>query len=238
VDLTIRKGEITFIVGGNGSGKSTLSKLITLHYRATGGAIRFGDQDVSDNTIGALRQQIGAIYSDYYLFDRVLGLKDRDDLDDTVQHYLKALQLDHKVHFRDGAFSTLSLSDGQRRRMALLVAILDDKELYLFDEWAADQDPSFKAVFYNGILPALRQRGKAVVTISHDDRYFNVADQVIVLEEGRIARDVHTNSMGAAEQAACAFLPARMPPFSMSGSEGDGVARSGTIINPRVPDLL
>ncbi|MFD0322377.1 cyclic peptide export ABC transporter [Lysobacter gummosus] len=187
LDLQIRKGQITFIVGGNGSGKSTLSKLITLHYRPTGGNIHFGEQTLSDATIGSLRQSIGAIYSDYYLFDRVLGSEERERLTELVEHYLKALQLDHKVKYRDGKFSTLSLSDGQRRRMALLAAILDDKDLYLFDEWAADQDPTFKAVFYYEILPALKRRNKAIVAISHDDRYFDVADQVVTLEDGKLA---------------------------------------------------
>lgn len=187
LDLTIRKGEITFIVGGNGSGKSTLSKLITLHYRASAGCIRFGDQPVVDTSIGSLRQRIGSIYSDYYLFDRVLGLGDQEVVAAKVQHYLRAFQLDSKVEYRNGRFSTLSLSDGQRRRLALLVAILDDRELYLFDEWAADQDPSFKAVFYYDILPKLKQSNKAIVAISHDDRYFNVADQLITLEDGMIS---------------------------------------------------
>jgi len=187
LDLELRKGRITFIVGGNGSGKSTLSKLITLHYRANGGCIRFGNTAVDDTTIGTLRQSICAIYSNYHLFDRVLGFKDQDALRQQVEHYLEALQLVGKVEFRDGRFSTLSLSDGQRRRLALLVAMLDDRELYLFDEWAADQDPEFKAVFYHEILPALKARNKAIVVISHDDRYFDVADQLITLEEGMIA---------------------------------------------------
>lgn len=186
LDLVIRKGEITFIVGGNGSGKSTLSKLITLHYRASGGRIRFGEQDVTDATIGPLRQGVGAIYSDYYLFDRVLGFGEQEEVAAQIRHYLKELQLDHKIEYRDGRFSTLSLSDGQRRRLALLIAVLDDKELYLFDEWAADQDPSFKAVFYREILPALKQRNKAIVAISHDDRYFDVADQIVMLEDGKV----------------------------------------------------
>ncbi len=186
LDLTIRKGQITFIVGGNGSGKSTLSKLITLHYRASSGRICFGEQEVTDSTLGSLRQGIGSIYSDYYLFDRVLGLGEKDDIAEQVQHYLKELQLDHKIEYRNGRFSTLSLSDGQRRRLALLIAVLDDKELYLFDEWAADQDPSFKAVFYYEILPALKRRNKAIVVISHDDRYFDVADQIVTLEDGII----------------------------------------------------
>ncbi|WP_457322106.1 ATP-binding cassette domain-containing protein, partial [Stenotrophomonas sp. P5_B8] len=185
LDLTIRRGEITFIVGGNGSGKSTLSKLITLHYQASSGRILFGDQQVGDATLGSLRQGIASIYSDYYLFDRVLGLDDAS-AGPRVQELLRELKLDHKIAFSNGRFSTLALSDGQRRRLALLIAVLDDKDLYLFDEWAADQDPVFKAVFYQEILPALKQRNKAVVAISHDDRYFDVADQIITLEEGLV----------------------------------------------------
>lgn len=186
LDLELRRGEITFIVGGNGSGKSTVSKLITLHYRAGEGDIRFGTQAVTDDTIGTLRQGIGAIYSDYHLFDRVLGGTDPDRQAEMVAYYLKALQLEHKVGYENGRFSTLALSDGERRRMALLAAILDDKDVYLFDEWAADQDPTFKAVFYHEILPALRRCNKVIVAISHDDRYFSVADQIITMEEGRI----------------------------------------------------
>ncbi|MCF7222336.1 cyclic peptide export ABC transporter [Marilutibacter chinensis] len=187
LDFEIRKGEITFIVGGNGSGKSTMSKLLTLHYHAKSGDIMFGDTRVDSATIGGCRQSISAIYSDYHLFDQLLGLED-DDLQSQVEHYLAALQLDGKVAYQDGKFSTLALSDGQRRRMALLSSVIDDKELYLFDEWAADQDPTFKSVFYNEILPSLRARNKAVVAITHDDRYFDLADQLIVMEDGRITR--------------------------------------------------
>lgn len=211
LDLEFRKGEISFIVGGNGSGKSTLSKLLTLHYRAVGGTIRFGEHAVSDDSIGTYRQSVSAIYSDYHLFDQILGADD-DQLKATVDHYLKALHLDRKVSYRDGRFSTLALSDGQRRRMALLASIIDDKELYLFDEWAADQDPTFKAVFYHEILPALKARGKAIVAITHDDRYFDVADQLIVMEEGRVARVERRETRAAQE------LPSpRAQAFVMAG---------------------
>ncbi|MFK3651152.1 cyclic peptide export ABC transporter [Lysobacter enzymogenes] len=209
LDLEFRKGEISFIVGGNGSGKSTLSKLLTLHYRANAGTIRFGDHAVDDETIGTYRQAISAIYSDYHLFERILGADDAR-LGESVDHYLKALRLDRKVTYRDGRFSTLALSDGQRRRMALLASIIDDKELYLFDEWAADQDPTFKAVFYHEILPALRARGKAVVAITHDDRYFEVADQIVVMEEGKVAR-IERPRAGRAE------AQERAPSFVMAG---------------------
>ncbi len=186
LNLEIRKGEITFIVGGNGSGKSTLSKLITLHYRPGAGALEFDDEPATDANLAGFRRGIAAIYSDYYLFERALGLDGRD-VQQEIDGYLKALALEHKVTFKDGRFSTLSLSDGQKRRLALVIAFLEDAELYLFDEWAADQDPTFKAVFYHQILPQLKARGKAVIAISHDDRYFDLADQLIVMNEGRIA---------------------------------------------------
>jgi putative pyoverdin transport system ATP-binding/permease protein len=183
IDLEFRKGAISFVVGGNGSGKSTLSKLLTLHYHRSAGTIWFGDDRVTHENMNAYRQSIYAIYSDYHLFDRILT-PNRDQAE--VEHYLRKLGLDRKVSYRDGKFSTLSLSDGQRRRMALVVAFLEDKELYLFDEWAADQDPEFKEVFYREILPSLRARGKAVVVISHDNRYFDAADYLVVMCEGQV----------------------------------------------------
>ena len=190
VDFEIHKGEVTFIVGGNGSGKSTLSKLITQHYRPSFGEIRFGNERVTSENLAVYRDDIAAIYSDYYLFDRVLaGTRLGDQLlQPRVDAYLKAFALDHKVVFKDRKFSTISLSDGQKRRLALIVSFIDDKKLYLFDECAADQDPGFKQVFYRKVLPELKAQGKAVVVISHDDRYFDVADKVIVMEDGRIQR--------------------------------------------------
>ncbi|QJE01522.1 cyclic peptide export ABC transporter [Massilia forsythiae] len=187
VSLELERGQVTFIVGGNGSGKSTLSKLMTLHYLPQSGSIRFGDVEVDPRTLVSCRQQIGAIFTDYYLFDRLLGLGGAQ-VQERVMGYLSALQLDHKVTIKDGRFSTLALSDGQKKRLALLVSLLEDKSLYLFDEWAADQDPVFKQVFYQTLLPELRARNKAVVVISHDDRYFDVADKVLVMEDGRLAR--------------------------------------------------
>lgn len=186
VSFDIRKGEITFIVGGNGSGKSTLGKLLSLHYPPSSGTIAFGTHVLDESTVDDLRQDVAAIFSDYYLFDRLLCDYDEARLE-MAERYLRELDLDHKVSIRDGMFSTTDLSDGQRKRLALVVSFVDDKKLYLFDEWAADQDPAFKKVFYTEILPELKKQGKAVVVISHDDRYFHVADQVVVMEDGKIA---------------------------------------------------
>ncbi len=187
INAQIKRGEITFIVGGNGSGKSTLSKVLSLHYPATSGDIAFDDIPLTPDNLNSYRQQIACIYSDYYLFKQVHGrFGDEDKLKQQVDALLELLELKGKVQFQDGSFSSLKLSDGQRRRLALLVAFLDDKDLYVFDEWAADQDPHFKKVFYFDILPSLKARGKAVVAISHDDRYFHIADQILMMEDGHL----------------------------------------------------
>ena len=202
VDIDIKRGEITFIAGGNGSGKSTLSKVISQHYLPVKGEVYFDDELITPNNIISFRQQISCIYSDYYLFDRLLGVDTlQDDYVASIRHYLEAFGLDSKVEIKDGHFSTLKLSDGQRRRLALVVAIVEDKALYVFDEWAADQDPQFKTVFYREILPYLKNKNKAVVVISHDDRFFDVADQLLVMESGQLVStpdEAQLSSIGAA----------------------------------------
>ena len=188
VSFSLKKGQITFLVGGNGAGKSTLSKLITLHYIAHSGSIRFGDTEVSGESINSCREHISAIYSDYYLFDRLLGTLNSQH-QKLAETYLTRLGLDKKVFIIGGKFSTTSLSDGQRRRLALLVSFLENKDVYVFDEWAADQDPTFKDIFYNQILQELKSKNKVVLVISHDDRYFELADQLLFLENGLVCED-------------------------------------------------
>jgi len=158
-----------------------------LHYPVTSGEINFDGVAVSSANLNSYRQQVACIYSDYYLFQHLHSDFSCDPkVVNLVHSYLSVLELKDKVSFKDGQFSTLKLSDGQRRRLALLVAFLDDKALYIFDEWAADQDPYFKEIFYFDLLPKLKKQGKAVVAISHDDRYFHVADQLLVMDNGKL----------------------------------------------------
>jgi putative ATP-binding cassette transporter len=151
------------------------------------GEIYFGDLKIDHEWLNSGRQYISAILSDYYLFDRLLGSLTEVD-EKLVNRYLTKLEIQRKVTVTDGKFSTLALSDGQKKRLALVVAFLEDRDIYLFDEWAADQDPVFKEVFYYNIVPELKARNKAVVVITHDDRYFHVADQVLFMEEGKLIR--------------------------------------------------
>ncbi|KXO88711.1 ABC transporter ATP-binding protein [Tsukamurella pulmonis] len=185
VDLTLRPGEVTFVVGGNGSGKSTLAKLICGLYAPRIGEIRAGGEPIGPHNTEWFRQHTTAVFADFHLFDDYLGLS-ADDLDHRVRGLLHELELAHAVTVQGGRLSTLALSTGQRKRLALLTALLEDRPVYLFDEWAADQDPRFREVFYDRIIPDLTARGKTVVVITHDDRYFDRADQLVKLDFGQV----------------------------------------------------
>jgi putative ATP-binding cassette transporter len=185
LDLRLSRGEVVFMVGGNGSGKTTLAKLLVGLYAPTSGEARFDGQPVTDNDREHYRQLFSATFADGYLFDHLLGMKLAES-NGEVERYLTLLELGHKVRAEGGRLSTIELSQGQRKRLALLTAYLEDRPVYVFDEWAADQDPRFKDIFYTRLLPELKARGKAVLVISHDDRYFHVADRVVRLDEGTL----------------------------------------------------
>lgn len=208
IDLVFRPGELIYLIGGNGSGKTTLAKMIVGLYAPESGRIVLNGAPVGDADRDSYRQLFSVVFSDFFLFDSLLGMR-VDGLDQTAQDLLVHLQLDHKVSIKDGAFSTLELSQGQRKRLALLVAYLEDRPFYLFDEWAADQDPLFKEVFYRTLLPGLKAKGKTVVVITHDDRYFPLADRYIKLEYGRLV-----------ETGAGGDLSARYAGASEAGSAG------------------
>lgn len=190
IELTFYPGELVFILGGNGSGKSTLAKLIAGLYTPETGQIYLGDDLIQPHNQEWYRQQFSAVFSDFYLFERCLGI-DPQQTSAKVKDYLQRLQLDHKVEVIENRLSTTALSQGQRKRLALLAAYLEDRPIYLFDEWASDQDPVFKKIFYTQILPELKRRGKAVLVITHDDQYFDLADRIVKLEYGQLVHEHH-----------------------------------------------
>jgi putative pyoverdin transport system ATP-binding/permease protein len=192
INLTFGPGELVFIIGGNGSGKSTLVKLIAGLYLPETGKILANEQPIAAHNLEWYRQQFSVVFSDFHLFDRLLGL-DSVLLETEIQDYLVKLQLDRKVQIQDGTLSTTALSQGQRKRLALLTAYLEDRPFYIFDEWASDQDPVFKEIFYTQLLPELKQRGKTILVISHDDRYFHLADRTIKLDYGQLEYDKYTH---------------------------------------------
>jgi len=188
LDLNFVPGQVTYLVGGNGSGKTTLAKLLTGLYDSAEGSVLLDGRPVGSQDRDDYRQLFSTVFSDFFLFDNLLGVLP-PHLEPQARALLVELQLEHKVRIENAAFTTLDLSQGQRKRLALLVALLEDRPFYVFDEWAADQDPAFKEVFYRRLLPDLKARGKAVLVITHDDRYFSLADRCIKLEAGTVASD-------------------------------------------------
>ncbi|MBY0588223.1 cyclic peptide export ABC transporter [bacterium] len=187
IDLIFRPGQIVFLIGANGSGKSTLAKLILGLYQPQAGEIRLDGQVITPDRIEWYRRHFTAIFSDLYLFRRLHGLESGHDLS-AARDYLRRLHLTEKVRLRDQTLEFPGLSQGQRKRVALLMAYLEDRPIYLFDEWAADQDPHFRDVFYTKLLPELKSRGKLVLIVSHDERYYAAADEVIKIDGGQAVR--------------------------------------------------
>lgn len=185
IRLSFQPGEIVYLVGGNGSGKSSLAKVITGLYTPAAGTIRLNGKTIGDHNRDDYRQLFSAVFADFYLFDNLQGTPS-PALDKQAREYLQLLHLEHKVKVTDGVLSTTQLSQGQRKRLALLNAYLENRPFYLFDEWASDQDPLFKDIFYTQLLPDLKARKKTVLVITHDDRYFHLADRIIKLDYGRI----------------------------------------------------
>jgi putative ATP-binding cassette transporter len=194
LDLSFAAGDLVFVVGGNGSGKTTFAKLLAGLYLPETGELRLNDERVSETNREFYRQFFAVVFSDFFLFDNLLGLLEVK-LDARAGDYLEQLQLQHKVGVKDGKLSTTELSQGQRKRLALLTAYLEDRPIYVFDEWAADQDPLFKTIFYEQLLLDLKARGKTVLVITHDDRYYHIADRIIKLDDGKVVFDQRTEDI-------------------------------------------
>lgn len=186
LSLRIEQGEIVFIIGGNGSGKTTLAMLLLGLYEPESGEVRLNGKPVTPDSVSDYRSHFSAIFADFHLFEQLLGT---EGLDNDAQAYLDRLDIAHKVKVEEGKFSTINLSTGQRKRLALVCSYLEDRPFYLFDEWAADQDPVFKRIFYTELLPDLKARGKTVIAITHDDSYFSYADRIVKIEDGHL-RDI------------------------------------------------
>ncbi len=182
IDLEVNAGEMLFIVGGNGSGKSTLLRILTGLYHSQSGSITMDGTLISQETAVWYRSHFAVVFSEYHLFDRLYGLGNVPA--ERVNEMLQLMQLTDKTAYKNGRFTSLDLSHGQRKRLALLVALLEDRPILVLDEWAADQDPPFRRFFYEELLPQLKQQGKAIVAVTHDDKYFDRADRVVKMEYG------------------------------------------------------
>jgi putative ATP-binding cassette transporter len=187
INMAIRRGEVLFLIGGNGSGKTTLLKLLTGLYYPDTGTLTVDGLLIDQTTYQAYRELFATIFGDFHLFERLYGL---DSIDYAkINDLLQVMDLEKKTKVIEGEFTNIQLSTGQRKRLAMIVALLDERPIYVFDEWAADQDPMFRQYFYEVLLRELKEQGKTVIAVSHDDRYFHFADRVLKMEYGQFVNE-------------------------------------------------
>jgi len=192
IDLTVQAGELIYIVGGNGCGKSTLAKVLCGLYIPQSGEVLLDGLVITDESRSDYRDLFSAVFSDFHLFNRLIGPDEEEGNPDLASKYLETLGLADKIKIEGLGYSTLkALSYGQQKRLALVCAYMEDRPVYVLDEWAADQDPPFKKFFYEELLPDLKRRGKTVLIITHDDQYFQLADRIIKLADGHIVSDIN-----------------------------------------------
>jgi len=184
-NLAINKGEIVFLIGKNGSGKSTFCLLLAGLIKSDSGGIFLDDMQINDDNLPLYRSLITAIFSDFHLFTQALSEEDFASEED-IAYWLSTLELDNKIIMQDKQILTTKLSTGQKKRLAMLIGLLEGRDVLILDEWAADQDPLFRKFFYKKLLPLLKQKGKTIIAISHDDRYFDVADRIFLAQNGAI----------------------------------------------------
>lgn len=186
INLTLRRGELVFLIGGNGSGKSTLAMLLTGLYQPHSGTLLLDDQPMVAAEAERWRQLFSAVFTDLHLFDRLIGPEAQPADPELVQLWLDRLQMREKLRISGSQVQNLQLSKGQSKRLALLMAIAEQREILLLDEWAADQDPHFRRIFYRELLPLLQAAGKTIFAISHDDHYFIQADRLLEMRGGTL----------------------------------------------------
>lgn len=184
--LDIHKGELIFLIGKNGSGKSTFSLLFSALIKAKSGELYLDEHKIDDDNVYAYRALISAIFSEFHLFTQTIKNGACADEKD-IKHYLKVLELENKIEVKDAELTDTKLSSGQKKRLAMLICLLEERDVLIFDEFAADQDPVFRRFFYKELLPLLKKQGKTILTISHDETYFDAADRILLAQDGYIS---------------------------------------------------
>ncbi len=189
LDLEFHRGEITFVVGGNGSGKSTFLKVLTSLYPSNSGRIFLDDTEITPFNKASYRNLFSTIFTDYFLFRRLIGIDEPDN--ELVRTLLSRMELTDKTSIENRVITNRDLSTGQKKRLTLIASVLDDKPVMIFDEWAADQDPVFRKFFYDVLLPELKAKGKTIIAVTHDEKYFSTADRIYKMEYGGMVNYEH-----------------------------------------------
>jgi putative ATP-binding cassette transporter len=187
INMTLKRGELVFLIGGNGSGKSTLAMLLTGLYQPLSGEILLDGKPMAQDKPEDYRKLFSAVFTDVWLFDELLGPEGQQADPALVAKWLEQLKMSHKLELENGKILNLKLSKGQKKRVALLLALAEERDILLLDEWAADQDPHFRRDFYQVLLPLMQQMGKTIFAISHDDHYFIHADRLLEMRNGHLS---------------------------------------------------
>jgi len=187
INMTLKRGELVFLIGGNGSGKSTLAMLLTGLYQPLSGEMLLDGKPMAQDKPEDYRKLFSAVFTDVWLFDELLGPEGQQADPALVAKWLEQLKMSHKLELENGKILNLKLSKGQKKRVALLLALAEERDILLLDEWAADQDPHFRRDFYQVLLPLMQQMGKTIFAISHDDHYFIHADRLLEMRSGHLS---------------------------------------------------
>ena len=216
VNLTLTRGQTVFLIGSNGSGKSTLSMLLTGLYPPDSGKIYVDGTEITPDTLEAHRRLFTAVFTDFYLFDHLTDGKGNDVAERLLDEWLHRLFPDKSIRIENRRILNSRLSQGQRKRLALLAAALEQRSVLVLDEWAADQDPHFRRIFYETLLPLLKQQGYTVFAISHDNKYFHHADRILSMQNGRLSE----------------YTAAAADAYSRGGSYQSGMPAADNIVSP------
>ncbi len=205
MNLTIQRGEMLFLIGGNGSGKSTLALLLTGLYTPTSGQVLLDGVAIDASSREDYRQLFSAVFTDFHLFANIIGPNGEQPDPKVVDEWLLQLKMSDKLQIDNHIIGNLQLSQGQQKRVALLLAAAEGRDFLLLDEWAADQDPQFRRVFYRDLLPRLSAMGKTVLAISHDDSYFQHADRLLEMRQGQLRELTGSERQAASHDAVAAI---------------------------------
>lgn len=207
IDLHIRRGELIFLIGGNGSGKSTFARLLTGLYQPADGQICLDGKLITTANLAEYQSHFSAVFTDFHLFGELLGPDGQEARSDLIEQWLQQLRIKEKLTMEGQTITSLNLSQGQRKRVAMLLAVAEERDILLLDEWAADQDPLFRRFFYTELLPQLQAMGKTILAISHDDHYFDQADRLLEMRHGQLI-ELTGDARRQASQDAVAVLAA------------------------------
>ena len=190
LDFELRAGEVLFLVGSNGSGKTTFMNVLCGLLDPTAGEIAIDGHVLAPQDMEGYRAQFSAIFTQFHVFRQLYGLEHVTP--EVADEMVEKVGLTGITQIRSEGISRLDLSAGQRRRLALAVALLEDRNVLVLDEFVADQDPEKRDYFFRTLVPWLKAQGKTVVVSTHDLAWLECCDRVVTFENGRMSEQLRT----------------------------------------------